>query len=95
MTPEPNSPSNPSRAHWRRARWIATFAPICVGLVVAGIAVHLVFLAAAGLWLVSLGCVLQVESVTSTRQQLAKAAWLLTAILSIFASAGLINVALG
>lgn len=102
MPAQPARSTAPARRRWLRVAWIATFTPICVGLLVAGVAFHWVFLAAGLLWAGALGCVLRVEAIdhrsrdvsgAAPRQQLAKSGWLLLALVLIFAGAGVVRVA--
>ncbi|MEV4732318.1 hypothetical protein [Saccharopolyspora sp. NPDC049426] len=102
MSLQSTPPANPARRRWLRVAWIATFTPICAGLLIAGFAFHWAFLLAAALWGGALGCVLRMESLdhrsrsvaqASPRQQLAKAGWLFLAIALIFASAGVVSAA--
>ncbi|MDI2027404.1 hypothetical protein QFW96_02225 [Saccharopolyspora sp. TS4A08] len=100
----PMQSATPARRRWLRVVWIATFTPICAGLLIAGLAFHWAFLPAAVLWFAALGCVLRMESLdhrtrsaaeASPRQQLAKAGWLLLAIVLITTSAVVVNAVLG
>lgn len=95
-------PPSSSLHRWTRAGWIATFAPICAGFLIAGVLSHRVFLGAAALWLAALGCVLRFESLNyhdrstpraGPRRQLAKAGWLLLALALIFSAAGMVSAA--
>lgn len=103
--PLQSTPSaKPARRRWLRVAWIATFTPLCAGLLIAGFAFHWAFLPAAALWIGALGCVLRMETLdhqtrsvaeATPRQQLAKAGWLLLAIALIAASAVFVNAVLG
>ncbi|WP_139274178.1 hypothetical protein [Saccharopolyspora flava] len=104
MPPQSTPPAKPTRRRWLRVAWIATFAPICAGLLIAGFAFHWAFLPAAALWIAALACILRMESLdhqtrsvaeATPRQQLAKAGWLLLAIALIFVSAVVVNAGLG
>ena len=101
--PKSASPSESLHRRWRRAGWFACFIPMCAGLFLAGFA-HAVFLAAAVLWCAALACVLRVEVLddrsraaaeVDPRRQLAKAGWLLLAIVLIFLSALVVNASFG
>lgn len=102
--PQPTRSTTPARRRWLRVAWIATFTPICGGLLIAGVAFHWAFLPAALLWAGALGCVLRVEAIdhhsrdvaeAAPRQQLAKSGWLLLALVLIFGSAGVVSVSFG
>lgn len=76
--------------------WFACFVPMCAGLVIAGFAQPTAFLPAAVLWSAAFACVLRMESLdhrsrataeVDPRRQLAKAGWLLLAIILIVVSA--------
>lgn len=92
------------RWRWSQLLWAAAFVPICIGLVIGGVLYHWVFLPACLLWIAALACVLRMETFhhktkvaqePAPRDQLARAGWLALALLSIFASAGLLNGVLG
>ncbi|MDT7787781.1 MAG: hypothetical protein QOF58_6200 [Pseudonocardiales bacterium] len=87
-----------------RTLWLAAFTPILIGLLVAGIVGHWVFLLAFVIWLGALACVLRAEALNArARSQeapapgllAARAGWGLLALVLIFGSAGLIRAVLG
>lgn len=89
---------------WSRLLWTAAFVPICIGLVIGGVLYHWIFLLACLLWIAALASVLRMETLhhktkvsptPAPRDQLARAGWLVLALLLIFASAGLLNGVLG
>ena len=105
----PQTRSSPARGFYRwgllfRVPWIGVFTPILVGLLIAGVFGHWVFLIAFVLWLGALACVLRAEALnararatTSPNARLlgARAGWGLIALVLIFGSGGLIRLVLG
>ncbi|GAB3690999.1 hypothetical protein GCM10027597_47180 [Saccharopolyspora tripterygii] len=100
----PSTPGPDPLHRWRLAGWCACFIPICAGLFLAGFARPTAFFPAAALWSAALACVLRMESLdhrsraaaeVDPRQQLAKAGWLLLAIILIALSALIVHASFG
>jgi len=87
-----------------RVLWIAAFAPILIGFLIAGVLGHWVFLIVFALWLSALACVLRAEALNARARAMAspdarllgaRAGWALIALVLIFGSGGLIRLVLG
>ncbi|MEO6088277.1 MAG: hypothetical protein ABIQ18_34705 [Umezawaea sp.] len=102
-------PPPPARGFYRwgllfRALWIGVFAPILIGLLIAGVFGHWVFLIVFGLWIGALACVLRAEALNARARAMTspnarllggRAGWGLIALVLIFGSGGLIRLVLG
>lgn len=84
--------------------WITVFAPFLVGLLIAGVVGHWVFLVAFALWLAALVCVLRAEMLNARARSTetpsagllgARAGWLLVTIVLILGSGVVIRLVLG
>jgi hypothetical protein len=87
-----------------RALWIGVFAPILLGLLVAGVFGHWVFLIVFVLWVGALACVLRAEALNARARSTespspgllgARAGWGLIALVLIFSSGGIIRLVFG